>query len=73
MKLRDLYLKLNSTELVRVYDMDPDEAKPGDALFDGFAVAMRVELGELFDRRVLLISGGYVDCDIVIQIEEVEC
>lgn len=73
MKLSDLYQVLSATDTVKVYDMDPDDAKPGDALFDGFALNMRRELGELFDAKVILVTGAYVDPDIVIQIEEVDC
>lgn len=71
MKLKDLFRVLQAVETVKVYDMDPDDAKPGDALFDGFAINMRLELGELFDSEVIAVFGSYVDPDIVIQIEEV--
>lgn len=71
MKLRDLFRVLQAVETVKVYDMDPDDAKHGDALFDGFAINMRLELGELFDSEVIAVFGSYVDPDIVIQIEEV--
>lgn len=72
MKLKDLFRVLQAVETVKVYDMNPDDAKPGDALFDGFAINMRLELGELFDSEVIAVFGSYVDPDIVIQIEEVE-
>ena len=73
MKLSKLFPLLAATDMVKVYDMDPDDAKPGDALFDGFAINMRLELGELFDARVTLVAGSFEDADIVIQIEEVDC
>ena len=73
MKLRDLFLVLGASNTVKVYDMDPDDAKPSDALFDGFALNMRMELGELFDARVILVAGSFDYADIVIQIEEVDC
>lgn len=71
MTLRELFLVLNATDSVRVYDMDPDDAVPGDALFDGFALNMRRDIGDLFDARVSFITGSHEDSDIVIQIEEV--
>lgn len=73
MKLRELYRVLSAVEWVRVYDMDPEDAIPGDALFDGCVANMRVGLGELFDAEVVCVTGGYVDSDLVIQIEEVDC
>ena len=73
MKLSDLYWVLAATDWVRVYDMDPVDATPGDALFDGLALNMRRDIGELFDARVSFVTGSYEDSDIVIQIEEVDC